>query len=384
MSRYKELGVDVRKPGIEKFKDYIKNIYPNAFCVIQKDPEDPETGLVLHTDSAGSKPIQAYLHYRETGDAKWFKGLAQDSLAMNMNDIVCVGAEPLTFVDYIAYNPFVIERVALMGALSEGFGECIEIMREENVEIMFAGGETADLPDVLRSLDVSVTMLGRGIVSELITGEKVAPGDLVLGLRSGGEISYEKKLNSGIMSNGHTLARTSLMSSDYLAKYPELSHPSGNRFTGRFVYDDYLEELEMTVGEALLSPTRLYAPIIKPILSEFREDVHGMVHNTGGGQTKCLRLGKGINYVKNNLPEPDPIFILIQRESGVTWGEMYQDFNMGIGYELIVTSSSAEDIMMKAEKFGLGIQIIGYCNKNSNGNSLDIISKNGKFHFSKL
>lgn len=381
MSRYEELGVDVEKPGIKQFEDAVTNMFPEAFCVVQKDPVYPDMGLVLHTDSAGSKPIQAYLHYKETGDPSWFKGIAQDALAMNLNDVICVGSNPVSFVDYVAFNTLLIDRIELLGALAEGFKNCISKMKGLGLEFMFAGGETADLPDLLRTLDVCVTMLGRARLSDFITGEKVNPGDVIIGVKSGGKISYEKGVNSGIMSNGLTLARSCLMNPDYLAKYPEISHPGEGRYTGSYHFDDELDKLGTTVGEALLSPTRLFAPIVNAVLREYRHNVHGMVHNTGGGQTKCLRVGKNIKYIKDNLPEPDPVFKLIQDESGVTWREMYQDFNMGIGYEFIVDPNASEDIIRVCEKFGVGAEIVGYCREGVNGNSLKIKNTYGELSY---
>jgi len=382
LSRYAELGVNVKKPGIEKFKDIVDNLYPEAFCVVQRDPSDPAMGLVTHTDSAGSKPIQAYIMYRETGDASWFRGLAQDALAMNINDILCVGADPVTFVDYVAFNTLQIERVPLLGALSEGFSGCLNTLRKEGMPLMFAGGETADLPDLLRTLDVCVTMVGRAKLRDIVTGGKVAPGDIIVGLRSGGEARYEQGVNSGIMSNGHTLARASLMSPDYVKRYPEASHPAGGRYRGRFRFDDHLDELGATVGEALLSPTRLYVPIAKAVLRRVGGGVHGMVHNTGGGQTKCLRLGRSIEYFKDGLPEPDPIFRLIQREGGVEWREMYQVFNMGVGYEFIVEPDVVDEVVSAAEAFGLGVHVVGRCEPSRSGNTLRVSSPHGDFLYS--
>ena len=380
-SRYKELGVDVNKPGIERFKDSIDDLHPGSFCVIQRDPSDPKMGLVLHTDSAGSKPIQAYIMYKESGDSSWFKGLAQDALAMNINDILCVGADPVSFVDYVAYNPLTIDRVKMLRALAEGFTDCKALLSLEGTPISFAGGETADLPDLLRTIDVCVTIHGRVHLNNVITGEAIRPGDVIIGLRSGGPVRFEDYANSGIMSNGHTLARTCLLSTAYLEKYPEISHPKHGRYTGRFRLDDEPQGLGVTVGEALLSPTRFFAPIASAVLRKADRSVHGMVHNTGGGQTKCLRLGRNIRYVKDDLPEPDPIFHLIQREAKVEWREMYQDFNMGVGFEFIVNPDVVEDVLAVSEKFGLGVQVIGRCEKGDLKNSLVIESGCGKFLF---
>ena len=172
MSRYAELGVDVKKPGIEKFKNSITNLFPNAFCVIQQDPVYPDMGLICHTDSAGSKPIQAYLHYKESKDPRWIEGIAQDALAMNLNDVICVGATPITFVDYVAYNTLLIDRIELLEALAKGFSNCITALSHEKVPLLFAGGETADLPDIIRTFDLSVTILARGKIDELISRGK--------------------------------------------------------------------------------------------------------------------------------------------------------------------------------------------------------------------
>jgi phosphoribosylformylglycinamidine cyclo-ligase len=378
VSLYKNLGVDVSKKGIESFKMGIDNLAPGSFCVVHQDPGDVLMGMVLHTDSAGSKPIQAYLMYKETGDTQWFRGLAQDALAMNINDVICVGASPVSFVDYLAFNTLNIDRVMLLPEISKGFSECKKILSDGGVPLLFAGGETADLPDLIRTLDVCVTLLGRVPLNKIITGEKIKPGDVIIGLRSGGKSFSEVKNNSGIMSNGHTLARSCLLSPSYIEKYPELSHPGRIRFTGRFRIDDEPDELDSTIGEALLSPTRLYTPAASAILKQV--DVHAMVHNTGGGQTKCLRLGKGIHYIKDSLPDPDPIFKLIQNESSANMREMYQDFNMGVGFEVIVPKDSTDEVIRISHRFGVDAQIIGRCEK-SVSNSLTIKTSDEKLNY---
>ncbi|MFC1802445.1 AIR synthase related protein [Thermoproteota archaeon] len=381
MSRYEELGVSIKKKGIESFKSVITNLYPEAFCVIQQDPDYQDMGIVTHTDSAGSKPILSYINYKESGNADWFSGLAQDALAMNINDLVCVGAKPVSFVDYIAFNTLLIERVKLLKALSSGFGYCLDTLQNENTPVLFAGGETADLPDLLRTLDVCVTIFGRMPLDQVISGKQIKPGDLILGVRSGGKIRYEKGINSGIMSNGHTLARSCLINASYVKKYPEISHSARGRYTGRYNHDDHIDVLDTTVGEALLHPTRLFSPIASKVLSKLGSDVHGMVHNTGGGQTKCLRLGKGLFYIKNNLPIPDPMFGFIKRESGVEWREMYKVFNMGVGFELIVDPDLAEDALSIIEGFNVGVSVIGRCEEAKGDNLLVIDSSYGKFEY---
>jgi phosphoribosylformylglycinamidine cyclo-ligase len=380
-SRYKELGVDVKKPGVEQFSNAIDDIYPDAFCVVYRDPSDESMGLVLHTDSAGSKPIQAYLMYRETGEASWLKGLAQDALAMNINDILCVGAEPMSFVDYVAYNPINIDRIAMLGALAEGFKECKTLLAGEGTPIIFGGGETADLPDLLRTLDVCVTIHGRVHLNRVISGDAVKPGDVIIGLRSGGRARFEKKANSGIMSNGHTLARSCLLSPTYLEKYPEISNQRKGRYTGRFRLDDTPQSLGESIGEALLHPTRLFSPIASAILKDSSEGIHGIVHNTGGGQTKCLRVGKNVRYIKDSLPDPDPIFYLIKSESGIEWKEMYQDFNMGVGFEITIDPDYVERVLRVAKSFGIDAQVIGRCEQSRGENALEIRTPNGVFHY---
>lgn len=381
MSRYRALGVDVTKKGVKAFEAAVDNLYPGAFCVVTRDPSNPGMGLVSHTDSAGSKPIVSYLCWRESGDPSWFRGLAQDVVAMNLDDLLCVAAEPVVFIDYVAFNTMLIDRVDLLAALSEGFTDCFEMLADHGISILFGGGETADLPDQMRTLDVSGAMFGRVDLDKVITGERVEPGDLIVGLRSGGKACYEAGVNSGLMCNGLTLARNCLLEHEYLERYPELAHPGRGRYTGRFKYDDHVDELSMTVGEALTSPTRIFAPVAAAVLERIGGSIHGMVHNTGGGQTKCLRLGKGIHYVKDSLPEPDPIFGLIQREAGVDWEEMYEDFNMGVGFEFIVDPDDVEEVLQVSDGFGVGAQVIGRCERGGDGNSLLIESELGKYNY---
>lgn len=382
-SRYAEAGVDVRKRGIEVFRDLLDNVFPGAFCVVSVDPCLPGFGIVTHVDGAGSKPVQAYLHWRETGELEWFKGLAQDALAMNLDDIICVGAAPINFVDYVAINPIKIDKVGVLRVLGEGFKECLSLLEGLGVKMMFSGGETADLPDQLGTLDIVVAMNGRVEISRAITGDRIKPGDVIIGFRSGGRTKYEGRVNSGIMCNGITLARLCLMDKSYQEKYPEIAgiHDGGRRYYGRFKFDDYIDELGMTVGEAILSPTRFYAPVILRALEHFREYISGLVHNTGGGLTKCLRIGRNIHYIKDNLFEPDPIFKLIQRESGESWAAMYENYNMGVGFEVIACPEVADDIISLSEKYGLEAKVIGRCERSSDGNKLTIRGTYGTFQY---
>ena len=382
-SKYYELGVDVEKRGIEVFSEILENLFPEAFCVVSRNPHHRKEGIVLHTDSAGSKPVQAYLQWKETDDPSSFEGLAQDALAMNIDDIICVGATPVSFVDYVALNSKKVGKETLLKALSRGFKGCLKTLGEYGLQISFSGGETADLPDQMRTLDVSVTALGYVDLSKVISGSGIEPGDLIVGLRSGGKTSYERRENSGLMCNGVTLARHCLMRKEYQDRYPEIAETEGRGYYGRFRIEDYLDELGMTVGEALLSPTRLYAPIVMKLLEEHGEGIHGLIHNTGGGQTKCLRLGRNIHYIKDRLTQPDPIFRLIKEESGEEWRDMYRDYNMGIGFEVIAAEGVCDDVIGICESFKLEAEVIGRCEKSIKGNKLTIVSPYGKFTYSQ-
>jgi phosphoribosylformylglycinamidine cyclo-ligase len=380
-SKYAETGVDVEKRGIEVFKEIVNNLFPSAFCVVTQDPNYSEDALITHTDSVGSKPVQCYLHWKETSDITWFNGLTQDVLAMNLDDIICVGAYPINFVDYIAINPFNLPKQDVLHALKSGFQECSNILKKFGINILYSGGETADLPDQLRTLDVSGTINGRVKIHDIISGENIKPGDAIIGLRSGGKTKYETKENSGIMCNFISLARHCLMKPDYEKKYPEIREPKGKEYYGKFDFDEYVDELGMTVGDAIISPTRFFAPVILRILEKYRPYVKGIIHNTGGGQTRCLKLGRNIHYIKDSLPDPDPIFYLIQRESKETWRDMYRGGNMGVGMDVIVEREMAEDILSIPESYGLKAQIIGRCEKSDGKNKLTIYSPFGKFRY---
>ncbi|MCW4020688.1 MAG: AIR synthase related protein [Candidatus Bathyarchaeota archaeon] len=380
-SKYAETGVDIKKRGIEVFKETIANLYPGAFCVVTEDPDLPGCGLITHADSAGSKPVQSYLNWKESGDVSWFKGLAQDVLAMNLNDVACVGARPVNFVDYIALNPSKVPKTDLLRVVNSGFRECFETLEEYGIKVLFSGGETADLPDQLRTLDISGVLNGRIELDKVVTGWNVKPGDVVIGLRSGGKTKYEARENSGIMCNGLTLARLCLLSEDYQRKYPEIADPEGIGYYGRFKFDRYLDELGMTIGEALVSPMRFFSPVVQKALEKCGPGITGLVHNMGGGLTKGLRIGRNIRYVKDNLVEPDPIFKLIQRESGENWQAMFETYNMGMGLEIIVEPEVAEEILSVSEGFGLGAKIVGRCEKSDGRNRVTVKSRWGNFRY---
>ncbi|MGC8936717.1 MAG: AIR synthase-related protein [Candidatus Methanomethylicaceae archaeon] len=378
--KYGSLGVDVQKSGISSFKRIIEELFPGSFCPVMKHPLDPSKGIILHEDGAGSKPIVSYLYYKETGDPKYFGGLIRDVIAMNVDDVVCVGATPLAISDYVALNPFVLKKEEVLSALTNGFSEVLQELRFAGSDLCFCGGETAELPDIIRTFDISCTVYAEVPLRHVITGSQISPGDVIVGIRSGGSCMYERRENSGLMCNGITLARHVLLSNEYPRRYPEISCPDIKGYCGRFRLDSYLNELGMTVGEALISPTRIYMPLVLEIIR--KAEIKAMIHNTGGGLTKCLRVGKGIMYIKDRLPDPDPIFLLIQREGRIGWREMYQVFNMGVGMELVVDRANLDIVLQVCEKFGVEAQPIGRCERSPEGNSLVVKSKWGEFVYS--
>jgi len=380
---------DIHKTGTKVFK--IENLFPYSFVPVQKDPLSKEWGRVMHSDGAGSKPIQNYLHWKETDNINVFKWIADDVVAMNLDDIFCVTADPaVEFVDYVAINRFKLPKIEFLKVLNNGFKRVFGILDRYGINISWLGGETAEVSDQLRTVDVAGTARARVKIKDAITGEGVMPGDVIIGLGSYGKAVWEEEKNSGIMSNGLTVARHCLMTSGYVEKYPEIADSETVEYKGKFKTSQYLEELGMTVGEALISPTRIFAPVLKLIIEKYgSENIHGIVHGTGGGLTKILRIGKEIHYIKNSLLPIPPIFSLIQRESGRLWQSIFEGLNNGIGIEIVAPKKLVENIMEDVGKFNIPVSVIGYCEKNkdkeklstSHGNRITIISKYGTFEY---
>ncbi len=382
-SRYGELGVDVHKKGIEAFKDVTKGLYKHSFCDIHPDPDMPGYGFVHHSDGAGSKPVQNYLNWKETGDINCFRGIAQDTLSMNIGDALCVGIPTSgSFVDYVAINGTKAPKKEILRILSDEFGELFGMLNKYDINIKFAGGETADLPDQLKTLDVSGAIHTRYRLDGVITGEDIKPGDAIVGLSSGGQAAYEKAPAGEIMCNGLTLARHCLMIPLYDQNYPEIRGKKG--YWGPFSVRDSPEGIGGTVGEALTRPTRIFAPVFKGLMKEFGDRVHGIVFNTGGGQTKCLRVGNGIRYVKDFLPDAPEIFKLIQKYGEVPWKEMYQDFNMGVGADVIVDRDFYDLVIdFSKDEFGIDAFVTGTCRRARGENKLTVTSPHGTFEYAK-
>jgi len=389
-SKYAETGVDVHKKGIEAFKNFTSsgNLFEHSFCPIYKDPEREDYGRLMHSDGSGSKTVQNVLHYKITGDSKFLGYTADDTAAMNFGDALSVNAELDGFVDYVAINRFTVPKEIFLEALGKRFGQLLETYARHGINIPFMGGETADLPDQVRTVDVSGTVSGHVKLSEAITGEEIRSGDVIIGLSSDGQARWEDERNSGIMSNGLTLARHCLMIPDYGELF-QIRDPRNPKsvYYGKFKTDQYLSDLGMTVGEAIISPTRQFGIVMKNLTKIYGKNIHGIVHNTGGGQTKCLRIGKNYHFIKDNLLEPPPIFHLIQQESGEDWYNMHQDFNMGIGVDLIVPENIERNIIQLIRSNGIGAQRTGYVEESKdttrrdNGNMLTIKSKFGEFEY---
>ncbi|MBI4176213.1 MAG: hypothetical protein HY518_03340 [Candidatus Aenigmarchaeota archaeon] len=382
-SEYERLGVDVQKKGIEAFKDARTGLYQHAFCTIHPYPGRPGYGFVHHADGAGSKSVQNYLNWKETGDFKAFEGIAQDTLAMNIGDVFCVGRpEFLSFIDYVAINRLPVPKAEVLQILAREYAGLFEMLRGFGIDVVFAGGETADLPDQVRTLDSVGAVFADYKLADIITGEDIRAGDAIIGISSGGQAKYEKRPAGAIMSNGLTLARHCLMREEHGEKYPEILQ-RGKRYTGSFCVTDRVEGIEGTIGEEITRPTRLFAPIFKGLVEEFGTAVHGIVYNTGGGHTKCLRVGKGILYVKDSLPDPPMIFRLVQQHGNVSWEEMHEDFNMGVGADLQVDPGAAGEVMDYVwEEFGVASSRIGSCESSEDGaNRARLITRYGTFDY---
>ena len=385
--RYAGRGVSAQKEDVHNAIKHIdKGLFPQAFCKIVPDhlTGDQDYCLVMHADGAGTKSSLAYMYWKETGDISVWKGIAQDALIMNIDDLLCVGAtENIMLSSTIGRNKGLIPGEVL-SAIIVGTEELLEEYRKFGIDIKSTGGETADVGDLVRTIIVDSTVVARLKRSDVVDNANIKAGNVIVGLASFGQATYESEYNGGMGSNGLTSARHDVFSKELALKYPESFDPavpenlvySGSKsLTG--VTDTVLD-----AGKLVLSPTRTYAPIIKRILDIFKGRIDGMVHCSGGAQTKILHfLGKG-HVVKDNLFPIPPLFKMIQEQSGTSWEEMYQVFNMGHRMELYVHSSIAQEIIAISESFGVAAQIVGRV-EDGLGKSLTIESEFGSFKYSK-
>jgi phosphoribosylformylglycinamidine cyclo-ligase len=386
---YSKLGVSSKKEDVHKAIEKLdKGIFPGSFCKIVIDVNNRKDYCsVFHADGAGTKSSLAYMYYKEIGDIDIFRGVVRDAIVMNIDDILCVGATGNMFLsNNIGRNSTKISGDIIATIIDEYYTYS-KMLTDLGLNVIMCGGETADVGDVVKTilLDASVfTNMKRG---EVINAENIQSNDVIIGLASSGKASYEEEYNSGIGSNGLTLARHGILSHEYYKKYPECYDQDINEelmFFGRYHLTDTIKGLKITVGKALLSPTRTYTPILIDILNKYRSKIHGIIHNTGGGQIKNLTYGKNIKYVKNNLFSLPKIFELIQNSSEIQWKEMFSVFNMGHRMEVYCEEGLAKEIIMISKKYNVESKIIGHCEKSpdKNNNVVEINSEFGSFNYS--
>ncbi|NDC40334.1 MAG: phosphoribosylformylglycinamidine cyclo-ligase [Chitinophagia bacterium] len=387
MDRYNTRGVSAQKEDVHKAIERLdKGLFPKAFCKIYPDylGMQPEWCNIMHADGAGTKSLIAYLYWKETGDLSVWKGIAIDSIVMNIDDLLCVGATgPYTYTSAIGRNKHLIPG-EVISAIINGSQQYFESLAEYGVITYFMGGETADVGDVVRTIMVDGTLTARMKREAVITCDKIQAGDVVVSLASYGQAIYETEYNSGMGSNGLTSARHDLLSKVYATKYPECVDPNTDPamiYTGPHLLTDPTET-PLNVGKMLLSPTRTYAPVILEILNQHAPRVHGIVHCSGGGQTKILHyLPEGLKVVKNNLLPAPPLFNMIQAASGATWKEMYQVFNMGQRMEVYTDEATAQQIVAISRNFGIDAAISGYVTTADGQGALRIESQHGIFTY---
>ncbi|TFG20830.1 MAG: phosphoribosylformylglycinamidine cyclo-ligase [Promethearchaeota archaeon] len=388
---YEKLGVSASKDEVHKaLKGQDEGEYPGAFCKILPDISgDPNYCSIFHSDSAGTKANLAYMMYKETGKLSYFKGIVQDAIVMNVDDVLCVGvAGNVLISDTISRNKRIISGDVLSVLINHHIAYS-KWLSEQGFIINLAGGETEDVGDICRTLEVGVSLFARMKRSQVIDASHVQKGDVIIGLASYGQASYEDVYNSGISSNGLTLARHGTLAHKYYAKYPECYDPGIDEalvFHGKHDLLENLPGTDLTIGEAILSPTRTYSPILVKILKQYHSQIHGIYNNTGGGQTKCLNFGHKLRYVKDNMFEIPPVFKMIQASSGVTWEEMHQVFNMGHRLEIIVPKEQSQNIIDISNSFDVPAKIIGHVESSQapeGKNELHIHSSKGEFQFIK-
>lgn len=369
--RYAQRGVSSSKSEVHAVVDKLdRGIFPGAFCKIGPDilTGNPEKCNIIHSDGSGTKSTLAYLHYRETGDPAGFRKTAQDSIVMNIDDLLCVGAiEGILISSTVNRNARAVPGEALSQLIS-GTEDFLATLRDYGVGVHSGGGETADVGDLTGTATVDSCAVAVMAREDVIDNARIKPGLAIVGLASAGKATYETVENSGIGSNGLTSARHDLLNSYYLEKYPEtcdLKTDAKYLYCGPYRLNDPLPESTMTVGDALMSPTRTYAPIIQKLLSENRESIYGMVHCSGGGQTKCIRFGTSVHHVKDNLMPIPPIFKAIQEASNTSNEEMFRVYNMGHRMEIFCAPSASDEIIATSKSFGVHAHVIGHTKASS-------------------
>ena len=384
--RYNERGVSASKEDVHNaIKNIDKGIFPKAFCKIIPDilGGDIDYCNIMHADGAGTKSSLAYIYWKETGDLNVWKGIAQDALIMNIDDLLCIGAtDNILLSSTIGRNKKLISG-EVISAIINATNELCEELSELGVHVYPTGGETADVGDLVRTIIVDSTVTCRMKRSDVISNDKIQHGDVIVGLSSSGQASYEKEYNGGMGSNGLTSARHDVFSKYLADKYPEsydASIPSELIYSGNVKLTDEIEGLGINAGKLVLSPTRTYAPVIKNILDEMRPYIHGLIHCSGGAQTKILHFIDNLHIVKNNMFQIPPLFKLIQEQSHTDWHEMYKVFNMGHRMEIYLPEKYADRIIEISNSYNIEAQIIGHV-ENSTKKELSIESEFGSFNY---
>ncbi len=378
--RYIQRGVSASKEDVHNaIKHVDKGLYPTAFCKIIPDilGGNPEYCNIMHADGAGTKSSLAYMYWKETGDISVWRDIAQDALIMNIDDLLCVGATDNILVSSTIGRNKLLVGGEVISAIINGTEELLAELREMGVGVYSTGGETADVGDLVRTIIVDSTVTCRMKRSDVIDNGNIRGGDVIVGLSSSGQASYESKYNGGMGSNGLTSARHDVFAHELAKKYPEsydAAVPEELVYSGSKNLTDTVDGSPLDAGRLVLSPTRTYAPIIKAILSEMRSKIHGMVHCSGGAQTKVLHFVKNKKIIKDNLFPIPPLFKLIHEESGTPPQEMYKVFNMGHRMELYVAPEDAERIIEISRSYGVDAQIVGRVEDRAEGNSLEIHS----------
>ncbi|KAF0685066.1 Aste57867_22994 [Aphanomyces stellatus] len=386
-SRYNQRGVSAGKEDVHNaIKNVDKGLFPHAFCKIVPDylSGDDEHCIVMHADGAGTKSALAYMYWKKTGDLNVWKGIAQDALIMNIDDLLCVGAtDKILLSSTIGRNKQLVPG-EVISAIINGTEELLATLRSQGIGIHSTGGETADVGDLVRTIIVDSTVVCRMKRTDVISNHTIQPGDVIVGLASFGQSTYETEYNGGMGSNGLTSARHDVFHHALAKEFPESFDPNVPEalvYSGSKALTDAVPGTPLNAGKLVLSPTRTYAPIIKAILDQVaRASIHGMVHCSGGAQTKVLHFVQNVHVIKDHLFETPPLFQLIQAESKTNWKEMYQVFNMGHRMELYVAPETAAEIIRISESFGVPAQIVGRVEAHA-GKKVTIVSPHGTFEY---
>lgn len=385
--RYTQRGVSASKEDVHQaIQNLDKGLFPKAFCKIVPDhlAQDPAYCTVMHADGAGTKSSLAYIYWKETGDLSVWKGIAQDAIIMNVDDLLCVGATgPILLSSTIGRNKKLIPG-KVISTIINGTEAVLEMLRHHGMEIKSTGGETADVGDLVRTIIVDSTVVARMKRSQVIDNSNIKAGDVIVGLASYGQASYETEYNSGMGSNGLTSARHDVFVHDYTTQYPESfdkSVPDHLAYSGKYKVTDTLPGTPLNIGKLVLSPTRTYAPVMIPVLKELQQHIHGIVHCSGGAQTKVLHFIDSLHVIKDNLFDIPPLFKLIHGISGTDLKEMYKVFNMGHRMEIYLEEKFAERVISISQEFGVEARIIGRVSASSS-KKVTLVTPYGEFEYS--